>query len=129
MSRTQFERILRLWQKRLGLETWHLEVDWEKPASEDADASTWRSNNYDRAILYLDPAWVSWERDRGIEFVHRIVVHELLHLVFRDVDELVDSLDGQMHRDVCAMVDKRYHHEIEGLCDRLAYRLVGMVGT
>jgi hypothetical protein len=66
----------------------------------------------------------SWPEKKGLPFVHRIVVHELLHLLVRDLDEVIDSLDGQLHRDAFTVTENRYCHEIEGLIDRLSYRLV-----
>lgn len=130
MSKRELERIVRLWQTRLGLDAWDIRVDWDKPAREGCDATTWRSTDYDRAILYFDtPTWPTWAEKRGLDFVHRIVVHELLHLLVRDLDELVDSLNGQLHRDVFAVTENRYDHEIEGLVDRLSYRLVALSGT
>ena len=129
MTRKQFEAILRGWQKRLGLERWDLRIDWDKPTSEDADASTWRSNDYDSAILYLDPDWASWEKSRGRDFVNRIIVHELLHLAIRDVDSVVDSLESHLHRDVFAVTEHRYKHEYEGFVDRMSYRIVELGGV
>lgn len=113
-----------MWQTRLGLSAWDVEVDWDKSATEGSDASTWRSDDYDRATVAFADGWESWSR----EFLNRIVAHELLHLLVRDVDLVVDALDGLLHRDVFSQVENRYAHESEGLVDRLSYRLVEIGG-
>lgn len=131
MTKAQLERVVRVWQSRLSLESWDLSVAWVKDAvtgegcSEDADATTWRANTYDRAVVYPSPdKFGSWSD----EVTNRIVVHELLHLVTRDLDRAVTAVEGQVHPDVFRMVEKRYDHEIEGVVDRLAYRLVEIGG-
>ncbi|SRR6266404_6373538 len=131
MTRRALEKAVRLWQGRLGLEGWDLAVSWGKDpvtgegCSEDADATTWRSNTYDRAVVYPSPdKFPNWTAD----FAHKVIVHELLHLVTRDVDRTVASIEGQVHPDVYRMIDKRYDHEIEGVVDRLAVRLVEIGG-
>ena len=120
MTRKQFEREFRTWQNRLGLDAWHVEINWDEPARKDCDATTWRSDDYDRAVIKLDVEWPSWDDD----FTRRIIVHELLHLLTRDVDEVFDSLETQLQRDLYTATQNRYKHEIEGLVDRLSYRLV-----
>lgn len=123
MTKAQMERIVREWQRRLGLERWDLDVAWD-PALEGSDASTWRSDSYDRATLRFDPEWASWD----VEFTNRIVAHELLHLLTRDVDVVVKDAQDQMHRDAGTLIERRYLHEIEGFVDRIAYRLVEIGG-
>lgn len=124
MTKGQLERIVRTWQGRLGLERWDLEVDFKEPSKEDSDASTWRSNDYDRATLRFADGWPKW----SVQFANRIAVHELLHLVTRELDRVVEDVTDQMHREAATQIDRRYLHEIEGLVDRLAYRLVEMGG-
>jgi hypothetical protein len=124
MTRSAVERAVRVWQRRLGLDGWDVEVEWDEPSEDGSDASTWRSASYDRATMKFAEGWPKWSR----EFTNRVVVHELLHLVSRDLDEVVNDLEGQLHRDAFTLVDRRYLHEIEGLVDRLAYRLVEIGG-
>lgn len=124
MTRAYVERCVRVWQERLGLQAWDVSVTWDVPPSEDSNATTRYRHDYDRADISFEEAFGSWSR----EFLNRIVVHELLHLHLRDVDRVVDDLDGLLHRDVFSQVDKRYWHESEGLVDRLSYRLVEIGG-
>lgn len=131
MTKGQIERAVKVWQQRLGLDGWDVGVSWVKDpvtgigCSDDADMTTWRASTYDRAVIYPSvEKFGSWPDD----MTNRLVVHELLHLSTRDVDQVVASIEGQVHPDVYRMIDKRYDHEIEGLVDRLAYRLVELAG-
>lgn len=118
------ERCVRVWQGRLGLSAWDVRVDWDEPASEEANATMQYLHDYDRSTVRFGEDVLGWER----VFLNRIVVHELLHLHLRDVDRVVADLDGLLHRDVQDQVSKRYEHELEGLVDRLACRLVEIGG-
>lgn len=120
MTRPQFEKALREWQRRLGLDAWDIAVEWDEKANEDSDATTWRSADYDRATIRLDSGWAKWTD----AFTHRIIVHELVHLLTRDIDEAFKLLKRHVSEAVWAVSDDVYEHEIEGLCDRLSYRLV-----
>jgi hypothetical protein len=118
------ERLLKTWQARLGLDSWDITVDFDTCCSEACHATVKRSDTYDRATMLLDVEWESWD---GV-FAARTVVHELLHLLTRDIDEVYKSLESHLHRDVYDVVDSRYQHEIEGLVDRLSYRFVELGG-
>lgn len=124
LQKKRVERAIREWQRRLGLAEWDLAINWNDPCPDDADASTWRSNTYDRAEIKFDPHWRKW----SWEFMNRIIVHELLHLVSRDIDRVVASVESQLHPEAWRSLDIRYDHEIEGLIDRLSYRFVEIGG-
>jgi hypothetical protein len=124
VTKAQLERTVRVWQRRLGLDAWKIDVDFSDPASEGCVASTLRSNDYDTATITWDAGWASWEP----LYANQTVVHELLHLLTRDVDLVVDDARDQLHPDASALVEKRYRHETEGLVDRLSVRLVDVGG-
>jgi hypothetical protein len=121
MTKEHLEELVRSWQSRLGLDAWDVKIDWVKPAREGTNSVTWRSDDYDSATIMWDPEFPEWDP----LFAEQIVVHELLHLLTRDIDRVVADLEGELHRDVYTQVDRRYEHEVEGLVDRLACRLVG----
>jgi hypothetical protein len=117
VTRRQLECVVAAWQSRLKLESWRLRVVWDEPCSPDADATMWRSNQYERAELRFTPGWPKWDR----EFANLIVAHEMCHLLTRDVEESMKiSRDG-----LGEFVQDR---EIEGLVDRLAHRFVELGG-
>lgn len=125
MTRKKIERLVRTWQSRLGLDSWDIILDWTNPSPSENDADCWRSDDYDRAKLRFNADFSKWTDI----FAERIVIHELLHVITRDIDRVIADLDGEIHRDVFTQTNRRYEHEIEGLVDRLSYRLMELVGT
>jgi hypothetical protein len=125
MTEKQLGRIVWTWQKRLGLATWDLKLNFVDPCNSDADATTWRSNTYERAEIRFGDDWKTWTK----AFSNVIVVHELVHLLTRDVEEsMKPALEG-LHAEAAKQIDKQQDREIESLVDRLAYRLVELGGT
>jgi hypothetical protein len=132
MTRAELEAIVAWWRPRLGLERWSLRVCWPgDPTDPDPitfddhqNAGTWRARDYDEARVYFNPDEISgWNHRRA----NQLAVHELLHLVTREVEWVLDLIDGQLHRDVDDMVGRSHRHAVEGAIDRLAYRLVELV--
>lgn len=140
MTRAEFEVVLRLWQRRLGLDHWEIELSWEwgkrpddKPDVDgdehpppNCDASTYRARDYDTATVYLHPVDAeTWSPRKA----HATVVHELLHLVTRDVEFVLDQLDAVgLARDVDELLVRGHRHAVEGAIDRLAHRFVDLAG-
>jgi hypothetical protein len=132
VTRDELEAIVEWWRPRLGLAGWELEVRWEA-APEDGEhfentptsrAYTWRARDYDEARVYFNPAMIDgWSRRQA----NALAVHELLHLVTREVEHVLDLADGQLHRDVDELLTRAHRHAVEGAVDRLAYRLVDLV--
>ena len=59
------------------------------------------------------------------DFIESSLVHELLHLHTRDMRAVVrDDLDGQVHRDVYAVLEASMGRAEEQCVDRLAEALV-----
>jgi hypothetical protein len=123
VTEKRLRRLFADWQGRLGLASWEVVLDFEEPCSEVAHAVASRPDDYDRATIRFDKDWKKWSE----AFSGRIVVHELLHLLTRDIDRVVADLEGELHKDAYTQVDRRYSHEIEGLVDRLAVRLVELL--
>lgn len=124
MTRSQAERVVRGWQERLGLDRWRIEILWDEPADEDENAKVWRSGWYDNARLYFNKDWPAWPRER----FEQTVIHELLHLCHRGIDETWNDLDGQLHRDAWTVATARWKQEIEGYVDRMAFHLLEIGG-
>ena len=128
MTRHELELAVEWWRRRLGLERWAIRVEWEPDDDGDDErrphASTWRARDYDEARIRFNLAeYRGWDRRRG----NVLVVHELLHLVTRDVEHVLDLTDGQIHRDSHELLVRAHRHAVEGAVDRLAYRLVELV--
>lgn len=124
LTEARLRRIVTVWCERLALTNWVVNVDFAEPALEEADATTWRSNSYDRATIRLAPEWRVW----SVITANRLIVHELLHLITRDIDRVFASVEPEIGTQAWKLLDDRYDHEIEGLVDRLAVRLVNIAG-
>lgn len=121
MTRKDTERLLERWRQRLVPE-WHVEIDWDEQADEGNDGQVWRPTDYFRATILVGENW-SKMTDAEQE---QTVLHELLHLLLRDLRETFKRFDGQVHRDTYNALDETWMHGEEGLVDRLAWSLTGL---
>jgi hypothetical protein len=120
-------RILKEWKKRLKLDAWEIHLLLhEQPEDPDAMASIEPSDLYDHAILRFRHDWPT----HPIEELNHIVVHELLHIMFRDYSAAARSIGvtGALTADARALWYDRCRDAEEGLVDRLANRLVEQAG-
>ncbi len=122
MTRARLGRLLRRWQKVLKLEHWQLDLDFDNPTEEGHDSEAWYSQDYDKATIRFSVEWPTWA-DR---FAAETIAHELMHIQLRGINVAVDSLEGLIGKDSQAAFDKRWNHELEGLCDRVAICLVDL---
>ena len=136
MTEAELRRLLRAWQKRLGLDHWSLVMHVGGGELEADDMmNVHRSPTYERAAIYVQP----WLVGRGEpppdvfyvafgkpdSYIETSLVHELLHLAFRDLRAITRSdLDGYLHRDVYDQVEKAAERAEEQAVDRLAEALV-----
>jgi hypothetical protein len=127
-SPAKLERIVRTWQKRLMLEHFDIELDLQnEPEVEEALAAVTPSELYDMAVVQFRGDW----QTHDLYQLNRIVVHELLHIMFRDYGMAVRSVSvtGSLSSDVRMLWHDRCHDAEEGLIDRLAQRLVDLGGV
>ena len=117
MTRGQLSRLVAQYQRRLGLTHWALEVDFDSELKEGRDAEVAWSWNDDAATVRLAAGeWRGWDEDKA----RRVVAHELLHLLTRDLlvcgEEMVEALPKKARR----LARARWEHEVEGVTERLA---------
>lgn len=120
MTEKQRNDVVRKWKKNLQLDHWLIEIVDEEPDNPDALASVMPAESYDRASLRFSSTWVDWPAP----FLERVVVHELLHIVFRDLVEAEQSIYDALSHDARVLYSRRLDHELEGVIDRLAERFV-----
>jgi hypothetical protein len=121
-ARDDIEYILSVWQGRLNLTHWVVKVDWDEPL-EDVEANImWGS--YDQATVRFNTAHDKWSR----RYTNETVVHELLHLVLRDLQNGVESAEAALSASAYRLFENRFQHELEGVVERLALLLVGLGG-
>jgi hypothetical protein len=124
MTKQKIEATVREWQTRLGLDGWKIAVQYaDMPGEEWAKIEPFSS--YDHASLTVSVGYPNWTP----AVANVTIVHELLHLLVRDIDAVVEDARSQLHPQASAQVEKRYEHEVEGFVDRLAARIVEIGGV
>ena len=136
MTRETIEQLVVQWMRILRLHAWEVSVVWPEDyekwpehrdgmpdfSSDHTYAWVWRARDYTRARLYFNPERLS-DDARTVEAT---IVHELLHLVTRDVEFILDQLDGLLHRDLDNLIMEAHNHAVEGAIDHIAYVLVDL---
>ena len=125
MTKRQVERLVRDWQSRLKLDHWQITVDLDKAAGEGCVAECDRADSYDTATIRFAPGFSDWSR----HYTEQAVVHELLHLYERDLHEAVKSVESLLGKPAYQQFSDRLLHEREGIVDRLATVIVGLVSV
>ena len=126
LSRDELERILAVWQHRLRLDHWRIEIAWDRPLDDDdAEGEVQCAEHCDSATVRLATGCTGWTRARA----SAVVVHELVHVVCRDMDALVDAAKLAMGDQTHVLFADRYEHETEGVVERLATVLAELAGT
>lgn len=126
-ARDELARVLAVWQQRLRLDHWRIEISWtETIADDEANAEIRMEEDYDSAKIVLAGGFAAW----SAEWANKVVVHELLHLVFRDLEEHVKAAKTfSVSPTAFDLFIDRYNHECEGVVDRLAHQLVDLAGV
>lgn len=142
MKKKWVERVVARWVKLLKLEAWELQVIWpdkdgvykEWPENEEgfpkfddkqAYAAVWQAKDYDNARIYVNTdKWAS----TGNRVLEATIIHELLHIVTREAEFVLHMIDGMLQREVDEMVGRAHEHALEGIVDRLAFRLLEIAG-
>jgi hypothetical protein len=122
-------QVLEIWKARLCLDHWQIEfkegdLPEDETWSEHRQAFIWRSRDYNTATLHLNPNFTEWNRRK----LNLNIVHELLHLVTREVEFILDQLETLLHRDVDRVIGDGHRHAVEGAVDFLSYRFVELGG-
>lgn len=133
MTEKRLRELCSLWQERLGLDRWRLELRVEACDDVGSYMECERSIAHDRANITVAP----WLLGRGEvpdcvlirkvtdDLIEATLVHELLHCVVADMTAVVrDDLAGFLHRDVHAQVENAFGRAEEHTVDRLAEALV-----
>jgi hypothetical protein len=121
LSRSAVELLVATWQQRLQLTHWVVKLDWESLLDPAVDrAMITRDNPYDVATLQLASTWPSWT-NRELTL---IVVHELVHLVTRDMEEAAEVVEPLLGESGKTLWSARWTHELEAVVDKFATLIV-----
>jgi hypothetical protein len=117
---------VKFWAKRLeplGLRHWQIEVECLPEVDEETNkgAEVRVSRHYDSATIIFAGNKLDAMTDHEVD---EVIVHELLHIVFRDLEEAHDSVKGELHPWIRDSWSERIEHETEGIVEKLARALV-----
>lgn len=124
----QLVELVELYQRRLGLEHWRIEVDLETPPADPASsAEVDRFLDYPTARIRFNAAWPVTPADRWGDFglsIDEIVAHELAHLLLQPIDRVVDHTFEQLGGQAGAIAAAAYKSALEQSVDAVARVLV-----
>lgn len=120
------------WQHRLALlGVSHFQFDVhladELPGERrDADACVQVSGQYDTCSFWF--RWSFIENCTAAE-LDQTIIHEWLHVAFRDFDDALEAAEGWMPPRTFEDYDAKVNHEREGIVERLARQLWAFYST
>lgn len=132
MTRTELERILAEWQRRLRISDWDIKIRWElRPGQnpdgtgeidKDADAEIRVHDYHEQASIRLKADWETWDP----HFASRVIVHELLHIFEAETKRPVDQAQNAMSKQAFEMLWGWYVAGRERWVEKLAQAIVEM---
>lgn len=120
------DRVLATWVERLRLSHWDIQIAWgqQLDPSDEVLAECVLEDSYDQARIKIVTTYAEWSQ----HIANTTIVHELMHVVHRDLDEAVRSAKTCMSASLWGLFEARFIHESEGIVDRLAAILVSFGG-
>lgn len=125
-NRRDLLRALNVWQRRLRLRDWRIEMDFDTLADDDCNATITFASDYQRATISLGAGWDTVPE----KVLQETLVHELVHIVLRGMTNAQAAIlyEGLMSRDVERQFNQRWDHEMERATENLAWILVDGMG-
>lgn len=120
------------WRKKLeplGLMHWKMSLDivpdLTTGSGDGANAAVYTEDFYDTAYIKIDADAIPDGRESTQTF-DQYIVHELLHVVFRDFSKAIDSIKDHLAPPAASQWEDRVEHEEEGVVDRLSRAIVAL---
>jgi hypothetical protein len=126
VTRSQLQRRVERWATKLsplGLAHWEFEVEIvseDEMDNDNSEAEVQPSTKYDSANVTFKRSFVE---SVDVEQLDKAIIHELLHLVFRDFEAIMDLVTQELGVTSKELVEKQIDHEIEGVVERIARTL------
>lgn len=115
-TKAKVEDWLEYWILALGLETkWEINVEYG--GIDEAYAETKTHHQYDTAKMKFD---LTKLKDESDSFIERTVIHELLHILDRDRDQLISQIETHLNPEVYKLFENVIEQSTENFIDRLA---------
>lgn len=133
LTREQLERVLSVWQERLRLGHWDIQIRWhlrpgQNPdgtgeADEGIDAEIRIHDYHDQASIRLAEGWEKWD----LKMANHTIVHELLHIFEHQTKYPMEKWFQNTRAEEYAW--DLYVRGAENWVDRLALILVDLAGV
>lgn len=123
LTRSDIEDILSEWQRRLNLSHWRIKIEWDKEL-EDAVAEFAANDHYDSADIRIAKGFEQWDRREA----NVTVVHELVHLVMRDIFVAVGAAESKLPKGAWEILDGWVTAGQEKAVEHLAQVIVDLGG-
>ena len=113
----------------LGIRHWSVDVHIvEAPDGNDGSAACVHNmSDYDHAMMEFKREFI--EEQETWEEIDKVIIHELLHMVFRDYDEAIAQVNSHLNVPVKQIWQQGVEHELEGVIQRLALQLYAAYGS
>ena len=120
MTKKQIEREVGRWQELLSLRDWKIEVVCIEAdqINDDGDQANVRRR------LYTRRATITIAHKRNAEELTKSIVHELLHLVLAEVDNVFEETRNRLTEPAWTLADHLYNDCLERAIDCTAGALV-----
>jgi hypothetical protein len=138
MNKDKLQALFDLWQKRLGLETWDIQLKFDQTSDGKLETvmECCRSEHYDEATIVIQPYVLRGKVPDGVDthreltdkFIEKEVVHELLHCVTRDFCYCTTSFEKWIPPVAIDAAQEVIERADEQMVDRLATALVRSFG-
>lgn len=136
MNQEAIEHIVQVWQQRLRLTHWDIQVRWGLPVDKSCDAEIKISDDYEQASIRIqtidDPDtepptehFSKWTPEQA----NRIIVHELLHIYEKQTKRPLEQFMPEKPTPAHDLLWAWYEHGAENWVDRLAMIFVDLVGV
>jgi hypothetical protein len=103
------------WQPLLHLERWKLTIKWSEIDGGAAEVAP--EGMYEAAYIKFNAAELEGKTD---EYIERTVVHELVHLLDRDRQEVMAQVENNLSPDTFKLFENVNSQMTESFVDRIA---------
>jgi hypothetical protein len=118
MTRRDLDKILAKWLARLPLDDWTVEIKVE-PCDSFANAQVYLPRDYHDAEIRISSDFAKWDTREA----NRVIVHELMHVVLRDLDSVAVQAAALLGGQAESLSRAAWLHVEEGLVEQMAQRL------
>jgi hypothetical protein len=123
ITQRQLKRRVQEWQEYLpllGVAHWQisLEIVEAPDGNPGSNACVRPHEDYDYAHMEFRQAFLE-EQDSWDE-IDQVIIHEILHMVFRDFDNVHESIRLHLASPVAQVWYNQVNHELENMIERLA---------